>query len=188
MSAAAGSRQPAPTKIIQMASCCKVPFRQRWLFRCRAPAYHTVMSQHQMAIGFLILLAIAPAVCFLVWSRRTPFDPFRAFWYLMSILLVRVLWRAKIPPMPIPPGQGAVLVSNHRSSVDPFFIEFGSNRHVHWMGLASISRIRPLVGFSNVQKRFRSVDAESIRPPPKWRFGWCPKVNSWACFPKEGST
>jgi len=86
-----------------------------------------------MAIGFLILLAIAPAVCFLVWSRRTPFDPFRAFWYLMSILLVRVLWRAKIPPMPIPPGQGAVLVSNHRSSVDPFFIEFGSNRHVHWM-------------------------------------------------------
>jgi len=91
------------------------------------------MYQHEMAIGFLILIAVAPVAYFLVWSLKTPFDPFRAFWYLLSILLTRVLWRAKVPPMPVPPGQGAVLVSNHRSSVDPFFIELGSNRHVHWM-------------------------------------------------------
>jgi 1-acyl-sn-glycerol-3-phosphate acyltransferase len=91
------------------------------------------MSQHEMAVGFLILIAIAPVAYFLVWSRKSPFDPFRAFWYLLSIFLARVLWRAAVPPMPVPPGQGAVLVSNHRSSVDPFFIELGSNRHVHWM-------------------------------------------------------
>jgi 1-acyl-sn-glycerol-3-phosphate acyltransferase len=91
------------------------------------------MSQHEMAITFLILIATVPVVYFLVWSRKTPFDPFRAFWYLLSIILARVLWRANVEPIPLPPGQGAVLVSNHRSSIDPFFIELASNRHVHWM-------------------------------------------------------
>ncbi len=91
------------------------------------------MSQHGLAVGFLVLVAIAPVIGFVIWSRKSPFDPFRAFWYLMSIILARVLWRAKVPPMPLAPDQGAVLVSNHRSSIDPFFIELGSNRHVHWM-------------------------------------------------------
>ncbi len=91
------------------------------------------MSQHELAIGFLILVATAPVIGFVVWSRKSPFDPFRAFWYLLSLVLARVLWRAKVAPMPLSSDQGAVIVSNHRSSVDPFFIELGSNRHVHWM-------------------------------------------------------
>lgn len=95
--------------------------------------YHRDMFQYELAIGFLVLVATIPLIGFLLWSRKTPFDPFRAFWYLVSILLARVLWRAKVPRMPLSPGQGAVIVSNHRSSVDPFFIELGSNRHVHWM-------------------------------------------------------
>lgn len=91
------------------------------------------MSQAELAVGFLVLVAIVPVIGLVVWSRKTPFDPFRAFWYLVCIVLTRVLWRAKVPPMPLPHDQGAVLVSNHRSTVDPFFIELGSKRHVHWM-------------------------------------------------------
>ncbi|MBC8876641.1 MAG: 1-acyl-sn-glycerol-3-phosphate acyltransferase [Planctomycetes bacterium] len=91
------------------------------------------MSQEELAIGFFVLIAVVPVVGFLIWSRKTPFDPFRAFWYLVTILLARILWRAKVPPMPVPPGQGAVVVSNHRGSVDPFFIALGTNRHIHWM-------------------------------------------------------
>jgi len=91
------------------------------------------MSQRELAIGFLVLVASVPMIGFVFWSRKTPFDPFRAFWYFTSITLARVLWRAKVPLMPLPAGQGAVLVSNHRSSIDPFFLELGSNRHVHWL-------------------------------------------------------
>lgn len=106
---------------------------RRLLPRIGSRPYHKVMSQREYAIGFLVLVAIVPAIGFVVWSRKSPFDPFRAFWYLLSIFLARVLWRAKVAPMPLLPDQGAVIVSNHRSSVDPFFIELGSNRHVHWM-------------------------------------------------------
>jgi 1-acyl-sn-glycerol-3-phosphate acyltransferase len=35
--------------------------------------------------------------------------------------------------LPIPADQGAVVVCNHRSSLDPSFIEIATNRVVHWM-------------------------------------------------------
>lgn len=106
---------------------------RRLLPRVGTRAYHNVMSQRELAIGFLVMVAIVPVIGFVIWSRKSPFDPFRAFWYLLSIVLARVLWRARVSPLPLPSGQGAVLVSNHRSSVDPFFLEIASNRHVHWM-------------------------------------------------------
>lgn len=46
----------------------------------------------------------------------------------------RLLWRVTFlnePPTEI--QQGAVLVANHRSSVDPFFVQLAARRRVHWM-------------------------------------------------------
>ena len=53
--------------------------------------------------------------------------------YFVALLLTRVLWRTQVPPFPLPLGQGAVIVCNHRTSVDPFFIQIVVNRYVRWM-------------------------------------------------------
>ncbi len=49
-------------------------------------------------------------------------------------IYVRIVWRAKINKrLPFPPSQGAVIVCNHTSSVDPMFIQAVARRVVHWM-------------------------------------------------------
>jgi 1-acyl-sn-glycerol-3-phosphate acyltransferase len=50
------------------------------------------------------------------------------------MLLAKFLWRADVPNK-LPPGceKGAVIVANHRSSIDPFFIQLVPGRRVHWM-------------------------------------------------------
>ena len=57
-------------------------------------------------------------------------------WFLWSIayLLCRLLWRTRWHNTPsLPAGQGAVIVCNHRSSVDPFFVQTSTRRKIHWM-------------------------------------------------------
>jgi len=52
----------------------------------------------------------------------------------LSYLLLRLLWRAAAKnSIPAVPGEGAVLIANHRSSVDPFFIHLAAKRRVRWM-------------------------------------------------------
>ena len=36
-------------------------------------------------------------------------------------------------PIPVGPDQGAIIISNHRSPVDPCFIELGTHRVIHWL-------------------------------------------------------
>lgn len=70
----------------------------------------------------------------LVTIRRSPYRPAQAVLYTVNLLLTRLLWRAHVPKsLPIPLGQGAVMVANHRSSVDPFFVQLAAKRVVHWM-------------------------------------------------------
>jgi 1-acyl-sn-glycerol-3-phosphate acyltransferase len=48
--------------------------------------------------------------------------------------IVKLQWRAQLPQgLPLPHDQGAVVVCNHRSSIDPFFVQVIANRDVHWM-------------------------------------------------------
>jgi 1-acyl-sn-glycerol-3-phosphate acyltransferase len=57
-------------------------------------------------------------------------------WLLLlgDVLLTRFLWRLSIPRrLPVGPREGAVLIANHRSSVDPFFFQIIAGRPVHWM-------------------------------------------------------
>ncbi|MCO6048100.1 1-acyl-sn-glycerol-3-phosphate acyltransferase [Aeoliella sp. ICT_H6.2] len=55
--------------------------------------------------------------------------------YYVNQFIVRVIWWAKVPDkLPLPDEQGAVLICNHRSSVDPCVIQVVSRRRlVHWL-------------------------------------------------------
>jgi 1-acyl-sn-glycerol-3-phosphate acyltransferase len=53
---------------------------------------------------------------------------------LINRLLTSLLWRTSAPrDVPLPPGRGGVIVCNHRSSVDPFFVQRSTQRPIHWM-------------------------------------------------------
>lgn len=92
------------------------------------------MSRDLISAIFLTAILAVPTVWWLTqWSRRVYTFPryvlasFNLFW-------ARCWWRTSIPAeLPIPIGQGAVLIANHRSSVDPFFIQVAAHRVVHWM-------------------------------------------------------
>ncbi len=66
--------------------------------------------------------------------RRLPLTFVQSLWYGVNVVVAKVLWRARISgPLPVSPGRGAVIVCNHRSSVDPCFVELATPRPVHWM-------------------------------------------------------
>jgi 1-acyl-sn-glycerol-3-phosphate acyltransferase len=92
-----------------------------------------VMQQQLTAWIFLLVVAAATIIYCVRWCYRTPYAPRESLILFVTLLLTRVLWRARVPPLPLGPGQGGVLVSNHRSSIDPFFIQIVAGRYVHWM-------------------------------------------------------
>ena len=76
------------------------------------------------AVSLLLALGFALACWVIVAWRRTPCTFFQFFLYLVNTFFARVLWRTKVSgPLPIAPGQGAVIVSQpskrHRSAADP---------------------------------------------------------------------
>ena len=91
--------------------------------------------QTTAAILFLTGLAVA-IVAWLGWLlfRPSGYSPLQRVLLFVDWLLVKFLWRAEVPRgLPLSPGQGAVIVCNHRSSVDPFFIQFACGKPSHWM-------------------------------------------------------
>ena len=57
------------------------------------------------------------------------------FFYGLNWFIVRFMWWAKVPDkLPLPDDQGAVLICNHRSSIDPCVIQVVARRRlVHWL-------------------------------------------------------
>jgi 1-acyl-sn-glycerol-3-phosphate acyltransferase len=86
------------------------------------------------AVTLLILMAAVAIAC-LTWSiRRSRFTVAQYFYYLYGRVMTRILYRAEIRgKLELPPGQGAVIVCNHRSPFDPAFIQLATDRVVHWM-------------------------------------------------------
>lgn len=84
-----------------------------------------------IGLGSLAGLVVAWLVYVRLFSR---FGPFQALLWLGANFFARWQWRAKLPrELPIPDDQGAVLVCNHRSSVDPFFLQTVTGRKIYWM-------------------------------------------------------
>jgi 1-acyl-sn-glycerol-3-phosphate acyltransferase len=92
------------------------------------------MSEHCREISILAVCAAA----WMVWIARvlfrTPLTPSQNLLLLIDRLLTSLLWRTSAPhDVPLPPGRGGVIVCNHRSSVDPFFVQRSTQRPIHWM-------------------------------------------------------
>jgi 1-acyl-sn-glycerol-3-phosphate acyltransferase len=91
-------------------------------------------AARSVAAGILALAGLAPLAWLLVLYRRTSLTPVQAFFWGVNYLVVRLLWRTRVEGrLELLPGQGAVIVANHRSAVDPCFIEVMAPGNVHWM-------------------------------------------------------
>ncbi|MGO8690360.1 MAG: lysophospholipid acyltransferase family protein [Thermoguttaceae bacterium] len=88
-----------------------------------------------LATALLAALGLAVAALGVVRARRSPLTALQAALYGLNYLLTRILWRLEVRgAMPIPAGQGALVICNHRSPVDPSFIQVATGqRVVHWM-------------------------------------------------------
>ena len=93
------------------------------------------MSPDHLACLVLLLLAAGLTAWVVSYMRQPPFTPVEWVVYFLSFLLSQFLWRTTRNRMlPVAATQGAVVVANHRSSVDPFFIQRAVGaRRVHWM-------------------------------------------------------
>lgn len=86
------------------------------------------------AIGFLALLTIAPFVALVIAMARSRLNPLQFLLWAGAYVLCKFLWRTEWPDrLHLLEGKGAVVVCNHRSSVDPFFVQTATGRKVHWM-------------------------------------------------------
>ncbi len=89
------------------------------------------------AISWMVLAVCAAIVILrmaLHYRRDTEYlwrvYPLYVIYYFFS----RMMWRTEIKqPLPVRPGEGAIIVCNHVSGVDPWYIQVGMNRIVHWM-------------------------------------------------------
>ncbi len=95
----------------------------------------------------MALLLVSGTVGFVLVVRSTSYTAAQTFFWLLAKFLTRVMWRTKIEgPFPIPGEGKAVIICNHRSSVDPFFVQISLRRVVHWM-VAREYCVHPVFGF-----------------------------------------
>ncbi|NIL97242.1 MAG: hypothetical protein GTO62_08930 [Planctomycetales bacterium] len=99
------------------------------------------------AVMALALAGLAVFAWIAIAIRQSPFTPAQSVLWFGSILLCRVLWRTEVVGQwPLSDQQGAVIVCNHRTSTDPFFIQSLQRRVTHWMVAKEYFDI-PVVGW-----------------------------------------
>lgn len=106
-------------------------------------------TQTDLLAVFALAALLMGLAGYLVWQRRRlRLNWAQTFWYGVNYVIARLLWRGRIDrELPVAGNQGAVIVSNHRSSVDPCFIEIATNRVVHWMVAKEYFALRALGRF-----------------------------------------
>ncbi len=91
-------------------------------------------TSHWIAIGWLAGLVAAILIYLANLVRRSDYSLWENCLYLPTYLMGRLLWRVHFTnEAPNELQRGAILVANHRSSVDPFFVQLAARRRVHWM-------------------------------------------------------
>lgn len=87
-----------------------------------------------MAIGWLLILCLVAIAYGVNLLRSSYYSWWENCLFVPTFVMGRLMWRVHFgnqPPAEI--EKGAVLVANHRSSLDPFFIQLAARRRVHWM-------------------------------------------------------
>ena len=84
---------------------------------------------------FVLAFALVAFVVWIIVSwRRTRYTFAQAGLYLVNDFFTRLLWRTEVSgPLPIAEDEGAVIVCNHQSGIDPLLIQLCTDRIVHWM-------------------------------------------------------
>jgi 1-acyl-sn-glycerol-3-phosphate acyltransferase len=107
-------------------------------------------AEHTRWLAILVLMLIG--VWLVAWLLRVRYRQFGHFTlaqfplYLLAFVMTRIQWRATVEgSLPFGPGQGAVIISNHRGPIDPAFVTQASNRPIHWL-VASEYLIHPFFG------------------------------------------
>jgi 1-acyl-sn-glycerol-3-phosphate acyltransferase len=107
----------------------------------------SAVATQSLAIGVLVAAAAVLATMAVRAYRRTDYTPVQAAWMGLGYAVARVLWRATISgSLPVLPGKGAVILCNHRCSLDPAFVALGVRRPVRWMVAKEYWSI-PVVGW-----------------------------------------
>jgi 1-acyl-sn-glycerol-3-phosphate acyltransferase len=83
---------------------------------------------------FLTAICLAPLVMFLAGMFHSRYSPVQYIFWSLARVLTRLQWGARsFGKFPLPDDRGGVIVCNHRSSVDPFFLQTVLHRKAHWM-------------------------------------------------------
>ncbi len=84
---------------------------------------------------FVIVALLLAPVLLAAWGlARTKHTKTQETLIFLSALLARTLWRARVVGrIDIPEGQGAILVANHTSGVDPWFTKLATTRILHYL-------------------------------------------------------
>lgn len=101
-------------------------------------------------LAIVVLTSIGAAL--VTWAlrgyRRSGLTPALFGLLVFNQFMTRVLWRARIEGrVRLPPGQGAVIVCNHRGPIDPGFIARACDRPVHWMVAREYVKL-PVIGWA----------------------------------------
>ena len=92
------------------------------------------MSPEFAAGLFLVLVVAAPMIALGVAVARSRLTALQCILWACAYLLCKFLWRTRwLNELPLAAGQGGVIVCNHHSSVDPFFVQTATGRKIHWM-------------------------------------------------------
>jgi 1-acyl-sn-glycerol-3-phosphate acyltransferase len=87
-----------------------------------------------LAVAVLAAIGAGLAAAALRAARKTRFTLGQLPLMALNVIYTRVVWRTTVSgAFDLPPGQGAVIICNHRCSLDPAFIGLMVNRIVHWM-------------------------------------------------------
>src|SRR5436309_1314036 len=87
-----------------------------------------------LAAATLFLLVAAPIALAAFLVARSRMNPLQCVLWVLGYSLCKLLWRTRwVNDFPLAEGQGAVIICNHRSSVDPFFVQCATGAKIHWM-------------------------------------------------------
>ncbi len=100
-----------------------------------------------LAIGTLAAFVLGVTAWARVAWKNSPYKPAQNFVFAYNHVMAKILWRARIEGrLELPPGQGAVIICNHHSPIDPSFIALAADRIVHWMVAKEYCQ-HPLLGW-----------------------------------------
>jgi 1-acyl-sn-glycerol-3-phosphate acyltransferase len=94
----------------------------------------TCTARDLLSVAVLIACGLVPILWVLRAYRRTAFTPGQAWLMALNFAYTRLMWRTtSTGRLELAPQQGAVIVCNHRCSLDPAFIQMLLPRMAHWM-------------------------------------------------------